>query len=60
MAIAFLPLAIAAGAALPFQAVINVRLATFAGGPIRASAISFAVGNGAVLLGAGVALVRFF
>jgi len=42
MAIAFLLLAIAA---LPFQAGINARLATFVGGPIRASAISFAVGT---------------
>jgi transporter family-2 protein len=45
MAFAFLVLALAAGAALPFQAGINARLATFIGGPIRASAISFAVGT---------------
>ena len=45
MAIAFLLLAVLAGSALPFQAGINARLATFVGGPIRASAISFAVGT---------------
>jgi transporter family-2 protein len=45
MAIAFLLLALAAGAALPVQTGINARLATFVGGPIRASAISFAVGT---------------
>ena len=45
MALAFLLLAVAAGGALPFQAGINARLATFVGGPIRASAISFAVGT---------------
>jgi transporter family-2 protein len=45
MTIAFLLLAVAAGSALPFQAGINARLATFVGGPIRASAISFAVGT---------------
>src|SRR3989440_6736421 len=45
MALAFLLLAVVAGSALPFQAGINARLATFVGGPIRASAISFAVGT---------------
>ena len=55
MAIAFLVLAIAAGAALPFQAGINARLATFVGGPIRASAISFAVGTVVLLLVALIA-----
>src|SRR6266550_8334523 len=50
MAIAFLVLAIAAGGALPFQAGINARLATFVGGSIRASAISFAVGTVVLVL----------
>jgi transporter family-2 protein len=45
MALVFLLLAVLAGGALPFQAGINARLATFVGGPIRASAISFAVGT---------------
>ena len=45
MAVAFLLLAVVAGGALPFQAGINARLATFVGGPIRASAISLAVGT---------------
>jgi transporter family-2 protein len=45
MAVAFLLLALVAGAALPVQAGINARLATFVGGPIRASMISFAVGT---------------
>jgi bacterial/archaeal transporter family-2 protein len=45
MALVFLVLALLAGGALPFQAGINARLATFVGGPIRASAISFAVGT---------------
>ncbi|MGB2874699.1 MAG: DMT family transporter [Gaiellaceae bacterium] len=45
MAFAFLVLALAAGGALPFQAGINVRLAGFVGGPIRASMISFAIGT---------------
>jgi transporter family-2 protein len=45
MALAFLLLAVAAGSALPFQAGINARLASFIGGPIRASAIPFAVGT---------------
>ena len=50
MGIAFLLLAIAAGAALPFQAGINARLAMFVGGPIRASAISFAIGTVVLVL----------
>jgi transporter family-2 protein len=45
VALVFLVLALLAGGALPFQAGINARLATFVGGPIRASAISFAVGT---------------
>lgn len=45
MAWLFLLLAFAAGGALPIQAGINARLATWIGGPIRASAISFAVGT---------------
>ena len=45
MAFAFLVLAFAAGGALPVQAGINARLATWVGGPIRASMISFAVGT---------------
>jgi transporter family-2 protein len=55
MALAFLLLAVLAGGALPFQAGINARLATFVGGPIRASAISFAVGTLVLLLVALVA-----
>jgi bacterial/archaeal transporter family-2 protein len=55
MALAFLLLAVAAGGALPFQAGINARLATFVGGPIRASAISFAVGTIVLVLVALVA-----
>src|SRR5438034_302600 len=65
MALAFLVLALAAGGALPFQAGINARLATFVGGPIRASAISFAVGTVVLLLlaliaRAGVPTVMLF
>ena len=55
MALAFLLLAVAAGGALPFQAGINARLASFVGGPIRASAISFAVGTIVLVLVALVA-----
>jgi transporter family-2 protein len=55
MAIAFLVLAFAAGGALPFQAGINARLATFVGGPIRASAISFAVGTLVLVVVAAIA-----
>ena len=50
MAAAFLLLVLAAGSALPVQAGINARLATWVGGPVRASAISFAVGTLALLL----------
>jgi transporter family-2 protein len=50
MASAFLLLALAAGAALPVQAGINARLATFVGGPLRASMISFAIGTVALAL----------
>ena len=69
IALAFLALAIAAGAAFPIQAGLNARLATWVGGPIRASLISFSVGTLVLLvvtliatrgLGAGVAMVRFF
>ena len=42
--------ALVAGAMLPFQAGINARLATFVGGSIRASAISFAVGTVVLVL----------
>jgi transporter family-2 protein len=45
MVFVYVVLAVAAGGALPFQAGINARLATFVGGPIRASMISFAVGT---------------
>src|SRR6266480_2813266 len=55
MAFAFLILALAAGAALPVQAGINARLATFVGGPLRASMISFAVGTVALALVALIA-----
>ena len=50
MAAAFLLLVLAAGSALPVQAGINARLATWVGGPVRASAISFAVGTLALLV----------
>src|SRR2546430_13928037 len=55
MALAFLLLAVVAGSALPFQAGINARLATFVGGAIRAPAISFAVGTGVLVLFALIA-----
>ena len=55
MAFGFVILALAAGAALPVQAGINARLATFVGGPLRASMISFAVGTLALALLALVA-----
>ena len=48
--LAFLLLALAAGTMLPVQAGINARLATWVGGPIRASAVSFAVGTLALLV----------
>jgi len=50
MAFAFLMLALAAGGALPVQAGINARLASFVGGPVRASMISFAIGTVALVL----------
>lgn len=40
-----LPAAVVLGAALPVQATVNARLATWVGGPIRASTISFGVGT---------------
>ena len=43
-------LAVAAGAVLPLQALINARLGSRLGGPIWAAAISFAVGTLALLL----------
>ncbi len=49
MALVFLVLAFVAGGALPVQAGLNARLATFVGGPIRASMISFGVGTLALL-----------
>lgn len=45
VAAVFLAIAFVAGAALPVQAGLNARLATFVGGPIRASMISFAIGT---------------
>ena len=45
MALVFLVLAFVAGSALPVQAGLNARLATFVGGPIRASMISFGIGT---------------
>jgi bacterial/archaeal transporter family-2 protein len=50
MALGFLVLALVAGAALPVQAGINARLATYVGGPLRASMISFAIGTVALAL----------
>jgi transporter family-2 protein len=55
MALLYLVLAVVAGGALPFQAGINARLATFVGGPIRASMISFAVGTLVLLVVALIA-----
>jgi uncharacterized membrane protein YdcZ (DUF606 family) len=37
MALGFLVLALVAGALLPVQAGVNARLATYVGGPLRAS-----------------------
>src|SRR6476660_9097550 len=45
MALVFLVLAFFAGSALPVQAGLNARLATFVGGPILASMISFGIGT---------------
>src|SRR5439155_1178540 len=55
MALGFLVLALVAGAALPVQAGLNARLATFVGGPLRASMISFAIGTVVLVLLALVA-----
>lgn len=44
-----LVLAIVAGAMIPFQAGVNVQLATWIGGPIRAALVSFVVGTLALL-----------
>jgi transporter family-2 protein len=55
VAVVFLVLAAVAGMALPVQAGINAQLAEWVGGPIRASAISFAVGTLALLAAAVVA-----
>jgi transporter family-2 protein len=43
-ALLLLLFAIVAGSFLPLQAGVNARLAQFAGGPVRASLISFVVG----------------
>ena len=53
----YLALAALAGAALPLQAGVNAQLATWVGGPIRASAVSFAVGT-VVLAALALALVK--
>jgi transporter family-2 protein len=45
MLAAFLLLALAAGAMLPFQAGINAQLATYVGSPLRAAFVSFGVGT---------------
>src|SRR2546421_1008409 len=55
MALGFLVLALVAGAALPVQAGLNARFATFVGGPLRASMISFAIGTVVLVLLALVA-----
>ncbi len=55
MAFAFLVLAFVAGGGLPVQAGINVRLADWVGGPIRAALISFSVGTVVLFLLALVA-----
>jgi transporter family-2 protein len=47
---AFLLLALVAGMALPIQAGVNKDLATWVGGPVRASAVSFAIGTLALVL----------
>src|SRR4051794_5795554 len=57
MALVFLVLAFVAGGALPVQAGLNARLATFVGGPIRASMISFGVGT-LVLLALSLLVTR--
>jgi len=45
MLVAFLLLALAAGAMLPFQAGINAQLASDLGSPLRAAFVSFGVGT---------------
>ncbi len=45
MAAGWLLIALFAGAALPIQAGVNAELANWIGGPVRASAVSFAVGT---------------
>jgi bacterial/archaeal transporter family-2 protein len=55
VAVVFLVLAAVAGMALPVQAGINAQLAHWVGGPIRASAISFAVGTAALIAASLVA-----
>lgn len=58
----FMILAIAAGAAMAFQVVVNAQLRTHVGEPMHASLISFAVGTAAAFLYclfAGYALPTF-
>jgi transporter family-2 protein len=55
VAIVFLVLAAVAGMALPVQAGLNAQLADWVGGPVRAAAISFAVGTLALLAAVVVA-----
>jgi transporter family-2 protein len=50
MALVFLLLAFGAGAAFPIQAGLNARLATWVGGPIGASLVSFSVGTVVMLV----------
>jgi transporter family-2 protein len=50
MALVFLLLGFGAGAAFPIQAGLNARLATWVGGPIRASLVSFSVGTAVMLV----------
>jgi bacterial/archaeal transporter family-2 protein len=50
MALVFLLLAFGAGATFPIQAGLNARLATWVGGPIRASLVSFSVGTVVMLV----------
>lgn len=46
---AFLGLALVAGMALPVQVGVNAQLASWVGGPIRATAVSFVVETVALL-----------
>src|ERR1700676_1601657 len=46
----FILMALALGAVLPIQAVINARLAKTAGSPVMAAFISFAIGSIALML----------